>query len=122
MERPLHIPEPIDIYKLCDHIRELNQYIDYLESNKKVKRMAKSAIPPTLPQAIEFFRSYGFPESHAKFVFDYYQVADWHDSKGNPVRNWRQKFKGNWMDEKFKDKNSPSLINKAVSQFDRLKQ
>jgi hypothetical protein len=37
----------------------------------------------------------------AKRAFDYYDVANWKDSKNNQVKNWKQKMRGVW----FKDEN-----------------
>ena len=56
---------------------------------------------PTVEEVIVFFKADNFPESLARQAFNYYQAADWHDSKGNQVRNWKQKMIAVW----FKDEN-----------------
>ena len=43
-------------------------------------------------------------------AFDYYDCADWHDSKGNKVKNWKQKMQAVW----FKDENKIQTQNTQV--------
>jgi hypothetical protein len=39
----------------------------------------------------------GFLDFDGQRFVDYYASADWHDSKGNPVRNWKQKLLAVWL-------------------------
>jgi len=66
-----------------------------------------SAYPPTLQEVIDFFKEKNFSLEIAKKAFQHYQSANWHDSKGNKVINWKQKMITVWMngDEK-QQKNS----------------
>jgi hypothetical protein len=59
------------------------------ESNKK-KSNTKRFVPPTL-QEVEAYCKERKNNVDAKKFFDYFSAADWVDSKGNPVRNWKQK-------------------------------
>jgi hypothetical protein len=68
---------------------------------KEGKRNRKGFIPPTLDQVKEYFKEKGYKESVAIKMFDSYSVADWHDSQGNKVNNWKQKAINIW----FKDEN-----------------
>jgi hypothetical protein len=43
----------------------------------------------------------GFTEQSAQKAFSYYDISNWKDSKGNPVKNWKQKMISVW----FKDEN-----------------
>lgn len=45
---------------------------------------------PTLEEVKDYVKSRGNLIDAQKF-FDYYEAADWKDSKGQPVRNWKQK-------------------------------
>ncbi len=54
-----------------------------------------------IKDVIEYFLSNGYTEISAKKFFDYYSTANWIDSKGNQVRNWKQKAQAVW----FKDEN-----------------
>lgn len=82
------------------------------ESKKKPKKVF---IAPSLLDVIEYFNEKGFSEQAAKKAFDYYDVADWHDSKGNKVNNWKQKMQSVW----FKDENkSKTVIKPQQPTFD----
>ena len=61
--------------------------------NKKEKkpRTKKEFVPPTYEQVLEYAKSRNREDLARKF-FDYFDAGDWVDSKGNKVRNWKQKF------------------------------
>lgn len=56
-----------------------------------------------------YFFENGYSEMTAQKFYDYYSVASWKDSKGNKVKNWKQKAQAVWFKEenKIKDTNSP---------------
>ena len=56
-----------------------------------------------------YFFENGYSETSAQKFFDYYSIANWKDSKGNKVKNWKQKAQSVWFKEenKIKDTNSP---------------
>jgi hypothetical protein len=56
-----------------------------------------------------YFLDNGYSEIAAKRFFDYYSVADWKDSKGNKVKNWKQKAQAVWFkpENKIIDPNAP---------------
>lgn len=56
---------------------------------QKPKR--KQFTTPTLEEVTAYAESRGHPELAKKF-FEYFTVGNWIDAKGNPVRNWKQKF------------------------------
>ena len=51
----------------------------------------KRFVPPTLEDVKAYCQSRNNNVDSQKF-FDYYQQGKWKDSKGNPVRNWKQKL------------------------------
>lgn len=59
------------------------------QSNTK-KSNTKRFTPPTLEE-IEKYCKERKNNVDAKKFFDYFSASDWVDSKGNPVRNWKQK-------------------------------
>ena len=63
------------------------------KENKKEKkpRAKKEFVPPTYEEVLEYARSRGREDLARKF-FDYFDTGEWIDSKGNKVRNWKQKF------------------------------
>lgn len=60
--------------------------IDNLK-NKKVYKF----VAPTL-EDIQAYCAERRNDVDPKKFFDYYSAADWKDSKGNPVKNWKQKI------------------------------
>ena len=63
-------------------------------------------IPPSLTDVISYFKEKGYSTEVGKRAFDGYNEADWHDSKGKPVLNWKQKMNHVW----FKDENKSKEI------------
>ena len=41
-------------------------------------------------------------KERGEFVWNYYNDADWFDSKGNPVLNWKQKMRSVWFKNEYK--------------------
>lgn len=74
------------------------------ESKGKDKKESKF-IPPTLFEVVEYFSNNGYTTESANKAYEYYQVANWIDSKGNKVKNWKQKMQGVW----FKDENKAKV-------------
>jgi hypothetical protein len=85
-------------------------------NHKPITENQKKFIPPNKKEVIEYFIEKGFDEKLAAKAFDYYNEADWKDSKGNKVLNWKQKMLANWM----KDENKPSNI-KSIHNGKELK-
>ena len=54
------------------------------------RKKAKPFVPPTLEE-IEAYCKERNNNVDAKRFFDYFSAADWVDSKGNKVKNWKQK-------------------------------
>lgn len=59
-------------------------------------------IPPTLPEVIGYFKSNGYSEAGARKAFEYYASSNWVDSKGNKVKNWKQKMISVWFKDEYK--------------------
>lgn len=69
--------------------------------NIKNGKNSKIFIPPTIDEIKVYFHENGYKEESAIKAWNYYNVADWHDSKGDKIRNWKQKCQAVW----FKDEN-----------------
>lgn len=67
--------------------------------------------PPTLLEVIAYFKENGFSENLAKRAFNGYNEANWHDSKGNKVLNWKQKMINVW----FKPENNATTNSSQLS-------
>ena len=66
----------------------------------KVKKSKVNNIEFKAPEILEvenYFLENGYPKELAKRFFDSYSVADWIDSKGNKVKNWKQKAINVWF-------------------------
>lgn len=60
------------------------------EKIKSIGNKSKRFVPPTLDEVITYVKERGNKIDPNKF-YDYYTAADWKDSKGQQVRNWKQK-------------------------------
>lgn len=60
------------------------------DKDKGIKRTRKVFTPPTLEEVRAYITEKNLSVSADKF-FAYYEAGSWHDSKGNPVKNWKQK-------------------------------
>lgn len=72
---------------------KLNKKLIDIKTKKPVK--GKPFIPPTLAEVEEFCRQRK-NNVDAKTFYDYYEVGNWKDSKGNSVKNWKQKLISVW--------------------------
>lgn len=81
-----------DTYIYSNNIREEKKNKEKKESIKeKPHRTRKEFVPPTYEEVLEYAKSRGREDLARKF-FDYFDTGEWIDSKGNKVRNWKQKF------------------------------
>jgi len=69
----------------------------------KKKEKEKDFTPPTLEEVVNYFELNGYTKQSADRAFNYYSTADWVDSKGNKVRNWKQKMISVWFKEENKE-------------------
>lgn len=89
----------------------------------KVKEIKeKKVFKPTLSEVEDYFLEKGSTIEKAKQAFDYYEVADWHDSKGKPVKNWKQKMLAVWINNyNFKNNfNKPTKMEMYENLFNRV--
>ena len=88
------------------------------KDNKGKERIIKSIFTPPLLSDVElYFEENGYKKEVAKKMFNSYSVANWVDSKGNPVKNWKQKAINVW----FKDENK-IVINNDDLEYKQLKE
>ncbi len=78
---------------------EIESEIEEGKGNKK------RFIPPTLNEWINYFEEKGYKKNVAERSWEAYNVADWFDSTGKKVKNWKQKAINVW----FKDENKISI-------------
>ena len=54
-------------------------------------------LPVILDEVKLYFKENSYSEISAVKFFNYYSVANWMDSKNNPVLNWKQKAQSVWF-------------------------
>jgi hypothetical protein len=83
---------------------------------KKDKKIRKEEIfyPPTLDEVKEYFEEKGYTAPAAEKAWNYYDIGKWKDSKGNQVKNWKQKMISVWFKPENK-KSEPSGANVFTS-------
>lgn len=75
----------------CQHRLDKDSIVeDSIGKDMKGKKH-KVFVPPTYEEVLEYSKEKG-REDLAKGFFDYFTVGEWVDSKGNSVKNWKQKF------------------------------
>lgn len=86
------------------------------EPIKKRVRVKHTFVPPTQEEVREFFKENGQPIDVADKAYDHYTKDDakWHDSQGNPVRNWKQKCRTVWFNSKFNSTNNDGKKTEAA--------
>lgn len=81
---------------------EQEQEQEQEEEEEEEKPKAKKFSPPTQSEVISYFLEKGYTQEAACKAFDYYDVADWTDSTGKKIKNWKQKMIAVWFEEKNK--------------------
>jgi hypothetical protein len=51
----------------------------------------------TVDEVVNYFKENGYKEESARNFFNYYSSAEWKDSNGNEVKNWKLKAKQVWF-------------------------
>lgn len=72
------------------------------KKGNKSKEKEKVFIVPSLDDVKIYFKENGYSETTAITAFNFYNSADWFDSKGNKVKSWKQKMISVWFKEENK--------------------
>lgn len=80
-----------------------------VNENKNVNKNNNNKIftPPLLEDVKQYFTDNGYTNQSAEKAFNYYSVANWVDSKGSNIKNWKQKMQGVWFKDENKIDNKP---------------
>lgn len=101
-----------------NHMENEDENEDLIET-KKGGKGGKQFNPPTLEEFQNYWEDNGYDKNKAVRAWKGYDAANWSDSKGNKVKNWKQKCFHVW----FKDENriiethSESSEKKLIEQF-----
>ena len=80
---------------------EITPEIRYKSLENREKTINKKFVPQRIEEVEEYCKERNNNVDPKKF-FEYYSIAGWKDSKGNPVKNWKQKMIANWEKDKPK--------------------
>ena len=79
------------------------------------KSIKKEFTPPTLEEVKTWFIENGSTAEAGAKAWQYYTDGDWIDSKGTPVKNWRQKMRGGrWLEDKPNGQNKPEEVYRSL--------
>jgi hypothetical protein len=84
-----------------------------VNDNVNVNKNKKVFTPPNLIEVQNYFKENGYSIEAGTKAFNYYSTANWSDSKGNKVKNWKQKMQGVW----FKDENKIKIQTNIYPKF-----
>jgi len=82
-----------------------------VNNNKNKKDNDNKFTPPTISEVQAYFIENGYTLESSIKAFNYYDSANWSDSKGNKVKSWKQKMQGVW----FKEENKIKFTNKHIT-------
>lgn len=94
--RPINPTKPKETQK-THSVNSKPKKADNDNVNDNVKESKKEKIAPTLLEVKDYFTENGYTQDSAIRAFNYYEVGNWHDSKGNKVKNWKQKMQSVWF-------------------------
>lgn len=89
----------------CDRnaIKESKGKESKVKESKRKESIKKDIFtPPQISEVIDYFTEKGYSKQAAEKMFEYYSVADWKDSGGKKVRNWKQKANAVWFKDEHK--------------------
>lgn len=97
-------------YNNTDSPTESSDNVDALDTQTTdaTKDVCKNNKRPTIDLVIDYFVKNGYSKEAAAAAFEYYEAGTeprqmyWRDSRGNPVKNWKQKMRGVWFKEENK--------------------
>lgn len=132
IERFTGIPEgnlKDEIYKWVDQTvnQMVNQTVNRSEdvnanANEDVNNSSlpgisrKKFTPPSLQEFTRYFEENGYSIELAERAFKGYDAANWNDSEGKPVKNWKQKCQHVW----FTPKNKTAIKNSQNSKQNEI--
>jgi hypothetical protein len=82
---------------------------------KEKKSIKKEFTPPTLEEVKQWFIENGSTAQAGAKAWQYYTDGEWIDSKGTPVKNWRQKMRGGrWLEDKPNAQTKPEEVYRSL--------
>lgn len=106
----------IDYIYSIDTVSQETQEQEETQTQTKEEKQKKPKtvfIPPIEIDVIDYFKEKGYSEETAKKAFSYYNEGNWSDSRGNKIKNWKQKMISVWFKEENKTIVKPKFISPA---------
>ncbi len=75
------------------------------DKRKEEVKAKKEFLPPSIDEVIKYFDENNFSQIAARKAYEYYNIANWKDSTGKQVKNWKQKMISVW----FKPENKKQI-------------
>lgn len=91
-----------DLAAMYPHETTVSILLTKYESDKTKE---KKFVPPTLEEWLDFCAEKGLKQQRMTEAYEGYECAGWKDSRGNPIKNWKQKILNVWC----KDENRESF-------------
>jgi hypothetical protein len=86
------------------------------ENKKENENKNKNFTPPTLEEVKTWFIENGSTAQAGAKAWQYYNDGEWIDSKGTPVKNWRQKMRGGrWLEDKPNAQTKPEEVYRSLN-------
>lgn len=113
LEKAIQTLEMLELVEIIDdgtiYMREIARLIGSETESAKRKRIYREKqkqittkfVPPTIDEVREYCDERHNGVDYRKF-YEYYSIAGWKDSKGSPVKNWKQKLIANWENKVVK--------------------
>lgn len=90
-KKPNGFSENPTVFSETQKSQDKDKEEDKEEDKKEKDKRKKSFSPPTLEEVRTYCKERNSSVDPKRF-FDYFEAGGWVDSKGNPVRNWKQKL------------------------------
>lgn len=89
-----------------EHMENINENV--IDNKNRKRKVFKK---PTIDEVKKFFDENGYDPAFGETRWHYYNDANWYDSHGNPVLNWKQKMRSVWFkDEHKKSSLQPKMV------------
>ena len=100
-------------YKDKDKDKDKDKYKD-----KDKDKDNNKFTPPTLQEVIDYFLEKGYKKEIAEKMHEYYNVAEWKDSRGTKIKNWKQKANSVWFKENAQEKRKEYALDSIRKWFE----
>lgn len=96
-------------------------------TKENINKYKKDKFIPTIDEVVTYFLDNGYSRESAEKMYNFYQASIssnrqkyWKDSRGNPVKNWKQKAQAVWFKPENKAKDQDSWSSQGFTSVDVL--